>query len=182
MKTVKLPKIFFYTTGLPGAGKTTFAINLVESTNVKHISVDRIAFELFQIPTFKTETERNLVLKEADYKVEEFMWDDTPVIYDGNVNNIEWRKCMNILAKKFDVQCISIYINTPVKVSRERALTPRYGKISRMWRVLTPKQFEDKLEEFVLPDLSDNLIEISGTEEFDSQFKKVLKRIAKAKV
>lgn len=146
------------------------------------MSVDRIAFDIFKLPSFTKESERKTVLSEANYRIEDILWEDYPVIYDGNVNTREWQDQLKELTTRLNIPIVCIYIKTPTELSRERALKPRYGKTTKVWRVVSTKQFEDRLEEFTQPNHKENLIEISGTEPFDQQLKQFIESISKIKL
>ena len=173
MTKLKLPRLLFYTTGLPGAGKTQFCTKLKESSNVEHVSTDRISFDLFGHPGILTPSERQLIIKEAEYKMEDLLGENKPVIYDATVGTEEWRNELKQFAAKLKVTLVPIYFKTPVDIAKQRALTPRFGLTTKTWRVLTPKQFEKKLSEYEQPDTSEYLV-ISGTDNFDKQLKCLL--------
>ena len=178
MDKVLLPKALYYTTGLPGAGKTTFANNLAKETNIKVVSLDTIALDLFKIPSFKEDKQLRLVLNEAGYRVEDYLWGGDPVIYDGNVNTVDWRKQLKQLADKLKVMLIPIYIDTPINVCKDRAYSLRADNQRQLIRTVTEDQFNKKLKEFIEPETEKNLIIISGTENFEKQFSKNIKALA----
>lgn len=181
MKKQEIPKILLYTTGIPGAGKTEFSTKLETITNAKHVSLDALAYELFAIPNFNSEKDRSLVMNLAEERVEDYLWGDYPVVYDGNINTPEMRAHLKRLSKKYKVPLICVYINTPEEISKQRAMVPRFSKKMKAWRVVSPEQFEAKVEEFVLPNDKDSFVQVLGTESFDNQLKKILDYISDIK-
>jgi predicted kinase len=181
MKELILPKTLFYLTGLPGSGKTTFALNLIAYTNVKHVSLDRIAYVQLNTSIFNQNTKLSLVISEGDYQVEDYLSEGKPVIYDGNFNTKELREHLVRLSKRFGVPLVCIYIASPNEVCHKRALTPRYGKITSIVRVLTEKQYDKAQKEFVEPRITKNMVTISGQDKFGTQFKEFKGLVEKIK-
>ena len=169
LKRIVLPKILFFTTGLPGAGKTSFATKLTKFTNVKRLSIDSVSYELFLFPKFNDPTERKIILEEMDRRAEDLLWSDIPIIYDGNFNTIEKRKHPVEFAKKQGIPFTCIYINTPKSVSEEAAKIPRQEEKPGTMRVVTQEQFEQKVKEFEDPNEISH-VEINGTDEFSKQY------------
>jgi predicted kinase len=170
MDKIVLPKVLIYTSGLPGAGKTQFSSKLAKASNAGHVFVDLIAFNLYGALGFFKNSDHEIVLKEAQYKMDDLLSDNRAVVYDANVNTTEWRDKLEKYAAQKGVQSVCVYINTPIDISRHRALIPRYGPRTKAWRVLKPHQFEGKLSKFSEPK-GNNVIKISGTLSFQDQLK-----------
>src|SRR5690349_20512151 len=89
--------VLFYTIGLPGAGKTTFARNFSHWLAVEHLRGDKIGLELFRFPTF-SQQERQMVHAEMGRRAGESLRSGRHVLYDAAVNSRALRQQLETLA------------------------------------------------------------------------------------
>src|SRR4029078_5763857 len=99
--------VLFYTIGLPGAAKTTFARSLSTWLSVPHLRGDRIGLELFRFPTFSPEARRP-VYADMSRRAGETLRGGRHVIYDAAINTVAQREQLRRLAREHGATAICI--------------------------------------------------------------------------
>ena len=156
----------FYMIGFPGSGKTSFASSLSASSDLLYLSADKIGIETFQELKFNDE-QRRYVLEEMDWQAENYLRDNTSIIYDANNNLLSERERLRALAKKINADIVSVRIKTPVYVAKQRLRS--IGKIGyqKFFNVTLAEKseayFQQFFENFEEPGPSEQVINISGT-------------------
>jgi len=111
--------------GFIGSGKTTFSKALAQKENAFRFSPDE-----WMIPLFGEHMERelfdsrlNTLMSLFKKSSEQLLEIDVPVIFDTGFWAKQERIEMRKWAESFNVECETIYLNTPFETCRSRALS-----------------------------------------------------------
>jgi predicted kinase len=115
------PPTLYLMFGYPGAGKTTASDIIQSLTGAVHLSSDRIRLELFPHPEF-TPVEHHSLYRLLDQRTETLLGQGKSVIYDANLNRHTHRASKYILCKHLGVTPVLIWLQTPIDLSKQRAL------------------------------------------------------------
>lgn len=169
--------MLFYTIGLPGAGKTTFARNFSHWLGVPHLRGDTIGLELFRFPTYSPE-ERAAVFAEMSRRAAEQLRARRHVVYDAAVNSAAQRQQLRELAQEHGAVALGVWVNTPAELSKKRAGMLRdAGLAGRVARIIPPHIFDHYAATFESPGHEHNIIEITGDHPFALQYRRLQRRL-----
>ena len=116
----------FLLSGLPGAGKTTFAQQLCSRTGAEHVESDAIRRGIAPEPRY-TPRESGIVFALAERRVRAAMADGRSVVLDAtNLTNRDRRRFVRAAAE-MEATLIAIRVVAPEEVIRERLSGPRAG-------------------------------------------------------
>ena len=165
--------VLFYTVGLPGAGKTTFARNFSYCLNAEHLRGDKIGLELFRFPTFSPQ-ERQMVYAEMGRRAGEALHTGKHVIYDAAVNTRAQRDALVVLAQKNGGEAIGVLIDTAPQLAKKRAGTLRDNAIAGpVARITPPHIFDQYAAAFEAPDDNEDVVVIAGDAPFVLQYRRL---------
>lgn len=169
--------ILFYTVGLPGAGKTTFARSLSFWLGAEHLRGDKIGLELFRFPTFSPQ-ERQLVYAEMSRRAADNLQAGCHVLYDAAVNTGAQRNQLVQLARHHEGEAVGVWIRVPTLLARQRAGKVRdSGLAGPVARVIPPHLFDQYAAAFEEPDASENIVVISGEAPFALQYRRLQRQL-----
>jgi len=146
--------------GYPGAGKTTVAKIISHVTGAYHIWADVERHRRFRSPTHSEEESQELYdqLNEAtDYLLSQ----GRSVAFDTNFNYRSDREKLRQVADKNNAETILIWINTPMSVSRERAVTTEMRNLYEDG--MTNEQFDAIASKLEKPVKGEKVIKVDGT-------------------
>ncbi|MFN8507452.1 MAG: ATP-binding protein [Dehalococcoidia bacterium] len=116
----------FLLSGMPGAGKTTFAHALAARTGAEHVESDAIRRSLAAQPTY-TAKESGRVFAIVGRRVDTALAAGRNVIVDAtNLTNRDRRQFVSAAAA-YGARLIAIRVTAPEDVIRERLGQPRVG-------------------------------------------------------
>ena len=153
--------VLFYTVGLPGAGKTSFARNMAHWLAIEHLRGDKIGFELFRFPTFSPQ-ERQMVYAEMGRRAGEHLQAGRHVLYDAAVNTRAQRQELTALAKKRAGRLRDANLAGPVA------------------RVIPPHIFDQYVAAFEAPTNEQNIIIVAGDAYFALQYRRLQRQLGGA--
>lgn len=169
--------VLFYTVGLPGAGKTTFARNFSHWLHVEHLRGDKIGLELFRFPTYSPQ-ERAMVFAEMGRRAGENLRSGRHVLYDAAMNSQAQRDQLRALAKQNGGVAVGIWVNTPTELSKKRAGKMRdAGLVGGVARIIPPHIFDQYVAAFEMPGNEQNIIEIIGNHPFALQYRRIQRQL-----
>jgi predicted kinase len=169
--------VLFYTVGLPGAGKTTFARSLSTWLDVEHLRGDKIGLELFRFPTFSVK-ERRVVYAEMGHRASQSLGSGQHVVYDAAVNTRDQRERLSQLARQSGGRAVGVWLQVPLPLAKKRASTVRdSGLVGAVARVIPPQLFDQYAAAFEPPDDTKNVIFISGDAPFSLQYRRLQRQI-----
>jgi predicted kinase len=112
--------------GLPGSGKTTFALELLGHWPAIHVESDAIRQEIFPQPRF-TNGENRIVFAEAERRAARALSQRSVVIVDATSLRREHRDRFRALALRAGVAFFVVRLVVAPDVARERLHQPRAG-------------------------------------------------------
>lgn len=169
--------VLFYTVGLPGAGKTTFASGLSNWLGVAHLRGDKIGLELFRFPTFSPQ-ERQMVYSEMNNRAAESLQAGKHVLYDAAVNTKLQRDQLVTLASQHGGRAIGVWVQVATPLAKKRAATARDAGVSGgVVRVIPPHIFDQYAAAFEAPTSSEAVIHIAGDAQFPLQYRRLQRQL-----
>lgn len=154
------PKLYLFV-GYPGAGKTTAAQALEESTGSVHLWADHERWKMFQQPTHHPSESKQLYDSLND-ETAKLLRDGKSVIFDTNFNHRADRDYLRKIAFEADAETVLIWMTTPYEVAHDRAVhsdTTRNGYTVNM----THEMFENITSKLEKPTEDEQAIKIDGT-------------------
>jgi predicted kinase len=112
--------------GLPGVGKTTFALALKEGLDLQHIESDAIRRSITPVPTY-SQAESGAVFARVDGEARRVMASGRHALVDATNLTTRDRKRFVKLANDLAAPLIAVRLVAPDEVIRERLLHPREG-------------------------------------------------------
>lgn len=149
--------------GIPFSGKTTIARQIESRFGYKRIDLDEVKFELFGRGVKDSEIKQegwDKVYQEMYKRIEVYLSKGETVIHDtGNFTRHE-RDLVRKIAEKLGIKAITVFIDTPKEVARDRLLQNR--KTNDRFDVLD-EDFESTVNEMEPPlDSERNIVYKSG--------------------
>lgn len=169
--------VLFYTVGLPGAGKTTFAGSLSYWLKVAHLRGDKIGLELFRFPTFSPQ-ERQMVYSEMNRRAGESLRAGKHVLYDAAVNTRVQRDQLTDLARQYGGEAIGVWLEVPTNLAKNRAGKMRdSGVAGPVARIIPPHIFDQYLAAFEAPMDGENVVIVAGNACFALQYRRLQRQL-----
>ena len=159
------------TVGIPGSGKTYFAVHFAETFKAPIVNFDRIRKDLFGSQELSKE-EIKTVAKVTDYMLEEVFKTGRTIVYEGQTNSRAERANMAKKARDAGYEPLFIWVQTEPLTARKRA-TKKVDGISPM----TIDEFDITVKRFNVPQETERVIVISGKHTYATQLKIVLKHL-----
>jgi predicted kinase len=173
----KMRPVLFYTVGLPGAGKTTFASSLSYWLGIGHLRGDKIGLELFRIPTFSPQ-ERQIVYAEMGQRAAGALQGGRHAVYDAAVNTREQREQLAALARQHGGTALGIWVQVPTGLAKQRAGTVRdSGLAGPVARVIPPHIFDQYAAAFEAPAADEPVIYVAGNAPFALQYRRLKRQL-----
>lgn len=147
--------------GYPGAGKTTAARILQETTGAVHLWSDVERHKMFGRPTH-SEAESMQLYDTLNARTETLLGEGRSVIFDTNFNFCEDRRKLRDIADRQGAETVVIWIEVPEAIARERAVgsaQKRNGYHTRM----SEGQFNNIVSKLEPPAKDEKVIKIDGT-------------------
>lgn len=169
--------VLFYTVGLPGAGKTTFARSLSTWLGAEHLRGDIIGLELFRFPTYSPQ-ERQMVYAEMAHRAGTALAAGRPVLYDAAVNTRAQRSALDTLARRHGGRALGLWIHTPEDIAQKRAGKLRDSRlVGPVARIIPPHVFARYVAAFEAPAAQEQCIVISGQAPFALQYRRLQRQL-----
>lgn len=169
--------VLFYTVGLPGAGKTTFARSLGFWLGAEHLRGDKIGLELFRFPTFSPQ-ERQMVYAEMAQRAGNSLRAGNHVLYDAAVNTAAQRAQLRRLAQQAGGEAVGVWVQVPVQLAKQRAGKVRdRGLAGPVARVIPPQLFDQYAAAFEAPAGEGRIVTVSGEAGFALQYRHIKRQL-----
>lgn len=173
----EMSAVLFYTVGLPGAGKTTFAAGLSCWLGVEHLRGDKIGLELFRFPTYSSQ-ERQMVYAEMNRRAVENLRAGKHVLYDAAVNTRTQRLQLSALAQQYGAQPVGVWVQVPLELAKKRAGALRdSGLAGPVARIIPPHIFDQYAAAFEAPDDGEQIVLITGNACFALQYRRLQRQL-----
>ncbi len=167
----------FIMLGLPGSGKSTFAEQISTELPALWLNSDGVRAAMFEEPTEITDPalRYDAVFGAMDYAAKYALTASCDVVYDANNHRVTDREMLRIIATRIGAKAITIFMDTPLEVSRQRALArAASGKQSDM----TLEKLEKHRKLLELPIEGEPLIVVDGQQDFPNQLKSFKKQLS----
>lgn len=105
--------------GLPGAGKTTVAADVVDRLDAVRVRTDVVRKDLFDDPEYST-AETDAVYRAVRDRADAVLAGDDHVVLDGTYRERAFREPAYELAGEHDVDCVVLKVEADDDVVRER--------------------------------------------------------------
>lgn len=164
--------------GLPGAGKSFFAIQFANTFGAALVSQDKIRWTLFAHHTY-SESENAMVEQVADLMITELLRTKKTFVLDGGYNTAAARHLLANRARKNGYRVLTIVVQTDEPTSKRRA-TKRSDKKpgDRYKQSLTDSQFDAAKKLYEEPSTAQaDVVVISGKHTYNTQAKIVLRKM-----
>jgi predicted kinase len=169
--------VLFYTVGLPGAGKTTFASSLSYWLGVPHLRGDKIGLELFRFPTYSPH-ERQTVYAEMNRRAGASLQKRQHILYDAAVNTRAQREQLKELAAQHGGVAVGVWINVPTELAKKRAGKLRDGGVvGQVARIIPPHIFDQYAAAFEKPGNNEPVVVVAGNAYFTLQYRRLQRQL-----
>ena len=155
--------ILYLFVGYPGAGKTTIAKIIEQQVSAVHLWVDQRRQQLFTNPTHSAKESQELY-QILDNQAKNLLLNGQSVIFDTNFNYLSDRQLLRDIAKQCQAKTVLIWVNTPLKVAKQRATHPIHSDRNGYTTAMTSEEF-DKIAKHLEPPIeTEQPIIIDGTD------------------
>jgi predicted kinase len=160
--------------GLPGAGKSTFAIGFSSMFGAPTISAGQLQREIFG--TTSPTPAQTAGLKRVFWTITAELFKAKHIfILDGHANSYADRSEIRAHAKKAGYDVLFVWVQTSEEIAASRAINPKRGANNL---AISQAAFEKAFHSFEAPRASEDHVVLSGQRTFASQVRPILKRIA----
>lgn len=157
--------------GLAFSGKSTLAIKIAEQTGSKRIAFDELWVEKDkEQPIPKGDEGWRFIRKVGQQEVAKALQEGRDVVYDDNNVRLEHREELREVAKRFGARAITIYLNTPMELIRERESINR-GTGER--HEVEPENFQKVVEQMQIPTPEENVVEFTPNSDLNEFIQKL---------
>jgi predicted kinase len=159
--------------GYPGAGKTTVARKLAETSGAELIWADHERRTMFTEPSH-TKAESDALYARLNHTTDTLLSEGKSVIFDTNFNYYKDREYLRKIAKKHGAQTVLIWLTTPKKLAEQRAVHESVGQETRVLGNMTHADFKRIASHLEPPRPNEPAIEIDGSDISESDLQALL--------
>ena len=150
--------VLYILCGLAFSGKSTLAKKIAEAQGAKIIAFDKLWVEKDkEQPVSKGDEGWKFIRKVGQEEVAKALQEGQDVVYDDNNIRYEHREELREVARKFGARPVTIYLNTPMELIRERETIRTTGERHEVEQ----ENFQKVLEQMQVPTLEENVIEFT---------------------
>ncbi len=164
--------------GFPGSGKTYFSTNLAKKIKAVTINSDALRLSMFtsleSIEKIRA-TERSRLYDDVfgamDYATKQILLAGHSVVYDAQMTKRKDRVNIETIAREAGATPVLVWIKTSREAAFRRGQERESSSNSLQYSAEKMEMLIDRFDSVTdLPDLSENVIEISGEIPFDKQY------------
>lgn len=148
--------------GFPGAGKTTVAKLIADSTGAVHIWADKERLGMFGSPSHSKAESRQLYDHLND-QADKLLADGKSVIFDTNFNFLHDREHLRQIAAKHRAETIVVWLQTPKPIAKQRAVHDRNLRNGYEFK-LPDERFEEMASSLEPPTDAEHVVTFDGTD------------------
>ena len=154
--------VLYLFVGVPGAGKTTVAKLIEDTTDAVHLWADQERQKMFDEVSHSKE-ESEALYNVLNQQTDTLLADGKSVIFDTNFNYRKDRDYLRSIAEKHGAKTCIIWLTTPIKVARERALHDTHRDRNGYEHIMKPEQFDLLISRLEPPTDNEDFITIDGS-------------------
>jgi predicted kinase len=155
------PKLYLFI-GAPGAGKTTTAQIIAESTGAVHLWADAERHKLFPHPTHSLE-ESTILYEKLNERTEQLLAEGKSVVFDTNFNFYADRQMLAEIAQRHNATTLIVWMSTPLDIARKRAVGAQ-EKRNGYTLHMTDDQFNTIVAKLEPPRENEETLKIDGSQ------------------
>ncbi len=155
------PTLYLFV-GAPGAGKTTIAKLIHDTTGGVHLWADHERQAMFNDVTHSKEESQELYTR-LNARADALLAEGKSVIFDTNFNYRKDRDHLRSIAEKHGATTCIIWMQTPRDIARDRALHDTHREHNGYDAVMTAPEFDRLTDHLEAPTDNENFISIDGT-------------------
>lgn len=148
--------------GAPGAGKTTTAQIIAETTGAAHLWADAERHKLFPNPSHSIE-ESDLLYTKLNIEAEQLLAKGKSVVFDTNFNFYNDRRTLHDIAARHHAQTLIIWMTTPEHIARSRAVGTHKNRNGYTMH-MTDAQFDAIVAKLEPPRNDEHVVKIDGSD------------------
>jgi predicted kinase len=153
------PKLYVLI-GYPGAGKTTVAKIIAETTGAVHVWADAERHKIFSRPTH-SQAESLELYDRLNRRASELLAAGKSVVYDTNFNFYADRQKMRDIAARNGAETVLLWITLPKQIAKQRAVNSNASR-NGYQTGMTDEQFESIVTKLEPPGENEKYIKIDG--------------------
>ncbi|GAC1502142.1 MAG: hypothetical protein NVS1B10_06800 [Candidatus Saccharimonadales bacterium] len=147
--------------GFPGAGKTTVAQLIADTTGAIHICSDIERHKMFRRPTHSEPESINLYNK-LNTQTADWLHEGKSVVFDTNFNFYQDREKLRKIAARLGAETVIVWVTTPLKIAQDRAVNSN-EKRNGYELNMTKDQFENIVRKLEQPRTNEMVMKIDGS-------------------
>lgn len=148
--------------GYPGAGKTTVAKIIADTTGAVHLWADHERQHMFN-DVNHSKNESKQLYTSLNNRTAQLLQAGKSVIFDTNFNYRKDRDHLRSIAKANRAKAIVIWLTTPLPIARKRALHDTHRNRNRYEHVMLPATFDTLVDHLETPSDNEKFITIDGS-------------------
>lgn len=177
MKSLSLKRpLVIMMLGIPGSGKSFFAVRFADMFGAPRVSVDRLRSLLFPTSTYSANEEK-LLTAVTKLEVEELLKTQKSFIVDGGVSARTYRSEIEKMARAKGYGTLVVWVQTDEPTSRQRATKKRAKGDINASIIMSESTFQARTKQLVPPLRTEKYVVISGKHTFATQAKVVLRKL-----
>ncbi len=157
---MSIPRLYLFV-GYPGAGKTSVARLIHETTGAEHLWADEKRLKMFGQPTHSSEESKQLYAS-LNERADELLGQGKSVIFDTNFNFKKDRDHLRSIADRHHAETIIVWIVTPKELAKQRSVHDQNLRNGYEF-LMTDEDFERIASHLEPPAEDEKIIKIDGT-------------------
>lgn len=153
--------VLYLMIGYPGAGKSTVANIISETTGAVHLMADAERHKMFPNPTHSAEETLNLY-DELNRRTEQLLREGKSVVFDTNFNFRFDRQKLKQVADNAGAETETIWVTVDVDEAKKRAVHSQYLR-NGYSASMSEAHFDEIVSKLEPPSEDEKVIKIDGT-------------------
>ena len=166
------PRLYLFV-GYPGAGKTSVAKIIHETTGATHLWADKIRRERLGPPNY-THQENLQLYTHLNEMTAELLRAGNSVIFDTNFKFRKDRDHLRRIATEHNAETVTVWLTTDKERAKHRATEPHHQAHTRIHGEMTAEDFDRLSEGTEWPREDEHPIQINGGELDENEVKRKL--------
>lgn len=157
------------TCGLPGSGKTTFALRFCKTYGYLHLNSDQVRQSMFATPTY-SEAETRQMYATFDERMLNALAHGKDVFYDSNrTNTYVHRKQLGQKIEQAGAEMVIFYFRIDKKIAKRRVTSRMRHDDDTLYKNLDASVVDVKAKLFDEPRQDERFVELHGEDSYETQ-------------